>query len=45
MDDVAIRNLLMKLVGYGERAKDEFLVSNVNIEGRNICKYGKYSGA
>ena len=35
----------MKLVEYGERTREEFLVSDVNIDGRNICKYGNNSGA
>ena len=37
MDDVA--KVLVKLVGYGEKASEEFVVSCVNIDGRNICKY------
>ena len=35
----------VKLVGYSERIREEVLVSDVNIDGRNICKYGNNSGA
>ena len=42
MDDMAIRKVSVKLVGYGERAKEEFLV---NIHSRNIWKYRNNSGA
>ena len=45
MDDVAIRKVLEKLVGYGERAREKFLVSDVKIDDRNICKCGNNSGA
>ena len=45
MDDVAIRKVLVKLVASGESAREEFLVSDENIDGRNICKYANNGGA
>ena len=45
MDDTAIRKVLVKLVGYGERTREKVLVSHVNIDGRNIWKNGNDSGA
>ena len=45
MDDVAIRNILVELVGFGERARGKFFMHDVNIDGRNICNYENNGGA
>ncbi len=44
MDDVEIRKVLVKRVGCGERTREEVLVSDVNIDGRNLLKYGNKRG-
>ena len=44
MDDVAVREVQVKLVGYDERTREEFLGSDINIEDRNICKYENNGG-
>ena len=42
MDNVEIRKVLVKRVG--ERTREEVLVSDVNIDGRNLLKYGNKRG-